>query len=281
MFSYLWYINMYMVHVMDTKLEALHRVLSSHQPGIIAVSGGVDSSLLAALAKTWGFDYQSVFLGGPHLSPGEQEEAKDVIANLGLPYVIGEFSPLEVPQAAANGYARCYHCKTALIQTLKKYAHAWRGQVLDGSHLEDAAEFRPGRRALAEQGVISPLAEAKMAKEDIRTHARALGLEQAENPSRPCLMTRFAYGYAMSAQELVKVGRAEDELHRMGLNLFRIRFPAEGGVLLHIHQSQENWVLPRQAAIIQCMEQAGFSRFSMELIPKLSGYFDQGNPTLA
>ncbi|MFO7802835.1 MAG: hypothetical protein R6V55_11120 [Desulfovermiculus sp.] len=267
-----------MVH-MDVKLEALYRILSLHQPGIIAVSGGVDSSFLAAVAKTWGFDYQTVFLGGPHLSPREQEEAEDLIPNLGLPYVIGKFSPLEVPQAAANGHARCYHCKTALIQTLKKYAHPWRGQVLDGSHQEDATEYRPGRRALEEQGVVSPLAEAEMAKKDIRTQARALGLEQADQPSRPCLMTRFGYGYAMSARELLNVGRAEDELRRIGLNLFRIRFPARGGVLLHIHQSQEDWVRHRQPAITQCMEQAGFSSFSLELVPKLSGYFDQVSPT--
>lgn len=259
----------------DSKLQALHTVLFAHQPGIIAVSGGVDSTFLAAAAQKWGLDYLAVFLAGPHMSPQDRREAVKSVRQLGLSYLIGEFSPLDVPGAADNGKERCYHCKAAMIKAIQEQAGGGRNQVMDGSHLSDSMEYRPGRRALAEHGVLSPLSEAGMDKEDIRACARSLGLQQADMPSRPCLMTRFAYGYPMHVRELFQVGRAEDNLRKTGLSLFRIRIPAQDRVLLHVHHSQKGVVREKQRAIDHCMEDAGFSCFSLELVHNLSGHFDR------
>lgn len=259
----------------DSKLQALHAVLSAHQPGVIAVSGGVDSTLLAAAAQKWGLDYLAVFLDGPQISPQDRNEAVKSVRQSGLSYLIGEFSPLDVPGAADNGKKRCYHCKAAMIRAIQEQAGGGRNQIMDGSHLSDSMGYRPGRRALAEHGVLSPLAEAGMGKEDIRAYARSLGLQQADTPSRPCLMTRFAYGYPINVLELSQVGRAEDDLRKTGLSLFRIRIPAQGRVLLHVHHSQKGMVRKKQKAIYRCMEHAGFSCFSLELVQSLSGYFDR------
>ncbi len=259
----------------DSKLQALHTVLSAHQPGIVAVSGGVDSTFLAAAAQKWGLDYLAVFLAGPHISPQDRHEAVKSVRQLGLSYLIGEFSPLDVPGAADNSKERCYHCKAAMISAIQEQAGGGRNQIMDGSHLSDSMEYRPGLRALAEHGVLSPLSEAGMDKKDIQAYARYLGLQQADMPSRPCLMTRFAYGYPIHVRELSQVGRAEDELRKTGLSLFRIRIPAQDRVLLHVHHSQKGMVRKKQRAIDHCMEDAGFSCFSLELVQSLSGYFDQ------
>ncbi|MDZ7758661.1 MAG: hypothetical protein U5L00_00155 [Desulfovermiculus sp.] len=238
----------------------------------------MDSTFLAAAARTWRLDYLAVFLAGPHISPEDRQGAEETVSQLGPPFIIQEFSPLDVPGASINERDRCYHCKTALIGKLKDCAGPGRMQVMDGSHLSDTQEYRPGLRALTEQGVLSPLADAGMAKEDIRVYARRLGLEQAEQPSRPCLMTRFAYGYAMSARELLQVGRAEDELRKTGLSLFRIRIFSQGRILLHVHYSQEDMLRIKGQAIDECMEQSGLSGFSLELVQNLSGYFDRCGP---
>ncbi|MFP4033929.1 MAG: PP-loop superfamily ATP-utilizing enzyme [Desulfovermiculus sp.] len=259
----------------DTKIEILREILTAHQPGIIAVSGGVDSSFLAAAARLWRLDCQAVFLAGPHLSPGEQRVAQDFVRNLGLPYSIGCFSPLDVPGAAGNEPTRCYHCKKALVSALKKQGKQGGEQIMEGSHLSDGKEYRPGRRALKEQGVISPLADAGLIKEDIRSYARILGLEQADEPSRPCLMTRFAYGYKVSGQELKKVGEAEDELRMMGLCHFRLRILSEGRVVLHIHHREKDMVRQKGAEIDGCIRRHGIPDYTLEVVQTLSGFFDR------
>ena len=260
---------------MDSKLHNLQDILIAHQPGIIGVSGGVDSAFLAAAARRWGLDYLAVFLGGPHISPADRQEAERLVRQLGLPYLIREFSPLDVPGAAGNARDRCYHCKAAMVRRIKDQAGLDRDQLMDGSHLSDAREYRPGVRALREQGVISPLADAGMTKENIRAYARTLGLPQADQPSRPCLMTRFSYGYSMRTPDLIQVGRAEDELRKAGLNQFRIRILSAGRILLHIHHSQEDTVRAKGQTIEECMQRSGLSGFSLGFVHSLSGYFDR------
>ncbi|MFO7878220.1 MAG: ATP-dependent sacrificial sulfur transferase LarE [Desulfovermiculus sp.] len=253
----------------------MREILTSHQPGIIGVSGGVDSSFLAAAVRHWRLDYQAVFLAGPHIPPGEQRAATDFVCNLGLPYTIGSFSPLDVPGAADNGQERCYHCKTALVRVLKEQGKRGNEQIMDGSHLSDGKEYRPGRMALNEQGVMSPLADAGLVKEDIRAYARILGLEQADQPSRPCLMTRFAYGYQVSGQELKKVGQAEDELRIMGLSHFRLRILLDGRVVLHIHNMEQDMVREKAEEIDACIRRHGIPAYTLEVVQTLSGFFDR------
>lgn len=258
----------------DTKIETLREILTVNQPGIIAVSGGVDSTFLAAAARRWRLDYKVVFLAGPHLSPEEQRKAVNFVRNLGLPYTIGSFSPLDVPGAAGNGPERCYHCKTSLVRTLQKHGRGGE-QIMDGSHLSDGKEYRPGHRALDEQGVMSPLADAGLVKEDIRAYARVLGLEQADQPSRPCLMTRFAYGYKISRQELKEVGQAEDELRMMGFCHFRLRFLLDGRVVLHVHNREKDRIRGKNEEIDACMRSHGIQAYTLELVQTLSGFFDR------
>jgi uncharacterized protein len=263
--------------VYDPKLQALKDILLVHQPGIIGVSGGVDSTFLAAVASFWKLDYQAVFLAGPHISPQDRKNAEKLVQELGLCFVIRKFSPLDIPGAAENSLERCYYCKTALIRTLQSTGHKGKEHVLEGSHLSDSKEFRPGSRAIQEQRVISPLAKAGMVKKDIRTYARALGLEQADQSSRPCLLTRFAYGYKMTECELHQVGKAEDSLRRIGLDLFRIRVRHPDHIVLHIHQSSKRTARGKGEEIAECMKNAGFRSFSLQFVQTLSGYFDREN----
>ncbi|WP_051564243.1 hypothetical protein [Desulfovermiculus halophilus] len=263
---------------MDAKLQTLRDTLIKLQPGIIGASGGVDSSFLAWFAGYWGLDYLAVFLEGPHLSPDEARAARNLLPGLPLSSAVASFSPLDVLEVRENPRDRCYHCKTALLARLRTLGRTGRETVVDGSHLSDRTEYRPGRRALREQGAVSPLAEAGILKEEIRAYARDMGLEQAEQPSRPCLMTRFAYGQMVTNRMLAQVGRAEDALRAMGLSHFRIRIVDQGRCLLHIHSSQRDAAFFQPESIHTIMEQAGFSSFGLECVDTLSGYFDRTSP---
>ena len=259
----------------DANVQALYRIMSAHQPGIIGVSGGVDSSLLAWLAGHWELDYLAVFLDGTHLSPAERMDARDFLCSLSLPSAVGRFSPVDVPGAAGNPVDRCYHCKTAMTARLRAYGLGNRTQIVDGSHLSDQGEYRPGSRALREQGVISPLARAGLFKEDVCRYARTLGLQQADRPSSPCLMTRFAYGYKVTQRELQRIGEAEDRMRRIGLRYFRIRVPDGDSFLVHIHFSEKKRALGKQEQIHDCMNDHGLVPFYLEYVCTLSGFFDK------
>jgi uncharacterized protein len=200
---------------------------------------------------------------------------------LPLPWVIASFSPLEVGEVRENPRDRCYHCKTALLARLRIQGPTGRETIVDGSHLSDETEYRPGRLALREQGAVSPLAEAGIFKEEIRAYARAMGLEQADQPSRPCLMTRFAYGQMVTSRLLSQVGRAEDALRNLGLSHFRIRISNQGRCLLHIHSSQRDTAFFQRESIRTILEHAGFSNFGLECVDTLSGYFDRTSPGAA
>ncbi|MGE4299265.1 MAG: asparagine synthase [Desulfovibrionaceae bacterium] len=235
---------------MDERLERLRAVLRKTAPALIAVSGGIDSRLLAWVARDTGLAFRAVHFQGPHQSPDESTRALSWLgglSGLGLPYHILPLSPLDAPDARANTRERCYHCKRMLFRRAADLARDLSGEgtflrLLDGTNADDAASFRPGLRALRECGVRSPLAEAGLGKADIRDLARLVGLDDPDQPARACLMTRFAYGIAPTRDLLALAGRGEDALYGLGLCQLRLRVPRlgpDGAPVFELHLAPE------------------------------------------
>jgi uncharacterized protein len=257
------------------RLGQLHQLLDCQQPGIIAVSGGLDSRFLASLAKAWNLDYRTAFVSGPHLTPLEARQGRNWAQRLGLPSRIGAFSPLETPEAAGNEAKRCYFCKRALIARLRGLFSDQPGlSLLDGSHASDAAAYRPGIRALAEEGVHSPLAAAGLTKADLRHCARFLGLEAPDQPSRACLMTRFDYGLAPDREQMETLGRAEDELAEIGLTEFRIRRGRLNKAWLQVDHREAGVLNSIEDRVRDCLDRHGLSRAELVITRGVSGFFD-------
>jgi len=257
------------------RIDLLKQLLDSLQPGIIAVSGGLDSRFLASMARAWNLDYRTAFVSGPHLTPLESRQGKNCSQRLGLPSRIGAFSPLETPEAASNGAERCYFCKRSLIARLRELFSDQPGlNLLDGSHASDATAYRPGLRALTEEGVHSPLAAAGLSKTDLRSYGRFLGLEAPDQPSRACLMTRFDYGLAPDRQQLKTLGRAEDELAEIGLKEFRVRRGWQNRAWLQV-EHQEAALLNRfQDRVRDCLSRYGLGNAELVTTHGVSGFFD-------
>ena len=131
------------------------------------------------------------------------------------------------PAFRANPPERCYHCRDALFARLDELAAREGAVVLDGTVLEDLAEFRPGRRAAAEHRVRSPLAELGFRKEDVRAVAAHYGLASAGKPASPCLASRIPYGTPITPEDLARVGRAEELLRELGFTELRVRHHGE------------------------------------------------------
>ena len=164
----------------------------------LAYSGGVDSSILLAVARGAGIDV--------------------------LPLTFDITKAREIPQVCNNAKDRCYHCKKLMMSTFRKEAAEKGYEVLcDGTNADDRKQYRPGLKALEEEGVRSPIAEAGLTKEQLRAIGRELGLPVADKPSSPCLLTRFPYDTYVSEDMITAVGKAEDIVKEAGFPACRVR----------------------------------------------------------
>lgn len=200
-------------------LEARLRALAPR--GIaLAFSGGVDSALLLAVLKRLrdeaDFPLLSVHFHSILHTPAERAEAERLAATIGVELVVLDFDPIAIPGVADNPLDRCYRCKRHLFEGLVELAR-FRGlaTIVDGTNADDALVYRPGRRALRECGVISPLEELGIVKAQVRAMAAALGLAAASKPSAPCLATRFPYGTRLDAESIRRVAEGERTLREL------------------------------------------------------------------
>ncbi|SMP67726.1 uncharacterized protein SAMN06295888_11550 [Desulfonatronum zhilinae] len=258
-----------------TRLEALRARLEALQPGLIAVSGGVDSRFLVHVSRLWNLEFQTVHAAGPHQSALEQRQTMALLrAQDVIPRVI-RFDPLSQPEVRDNSRLRCYWCKKALFSIFQEMAAAespW--SVLDGTHLDDLTAHRPGQKALQELGVHSPLAQAGLTKADIRRAAARLDLEAPGQPSRACLLTRFPYDRRVTVADLEAVGRVEDGLSALGLSRFRFRVTGRERNLLQIHPDESHALRDQEEHLRDLIVGAGLGSFEVSITPRLSGYFD-------
>ena len=258
------------------KLETLTRLLREGEPCLVAVSGGLDSRFLAAMARRSAPAAAAVFFSGPHLTPGERDWARQWLAQWGGPWRELAFDPLELQAVRAGDRLRCYHCKAAAFsQALALAGQLGAGVVVEGSNRSDREAWRPGMQALAELGVQSPLDAAGLRKEEIRAAARILGLERWDQPARPCLLTRLPYGLSPRPELLAELGWAEDAMARLGLGDFRVRLKAGGGCAVQLGPGERgSW----ESARVRCLELlvlAGLGPVEEQWPDEVSGYFDR------
>lgn len=210
------------------KLAQLRRQLQSLAPRVtIAFSGGVDSTFLLriALEELGPQGVLALTAVSPTYPAHEQQECRQLAAQLGARQLEIASDELQDEGFLANDRDRCYHCKHALFSRFAAEAKA-QGflPLLDGSNLDDLQDVRPGRRALAELGVLSPLLEAGLHKQEIRSLSREFGLPTWDKQPYACLATRIPFGTRITAERLDQVGRCEEVLRRLGFRNYRVRY---------------------------------------------------------
>ena len=204
--------------------------MAPYGSALVAFSGGVDSSLaLAVAARALPKErVLAVTSNNETYLPSELEGAKGLARSLGVEHLVVNTRELDNPNYANNPANRCYFCKSTLYSDLGKMAEE-KGYacVVDGANKDDEGDYRPGRKAARELGVVSPLAIVGVGKAEVREIARYLGLPTWDKPALACLSSRFPYGQKITPEKLAQVARAEEFMRRQGYKQVRVRHHGE------------------------------------------------------
>jgi len=257
---------------LDEKLERLKSAIAGCESAVIAFSGGVDSSLVCAVAhEVLGERAVAVTAVSSTYPPGEIDVAKEVAKRIGIRHLIIETDELDDPKFASNPVDRCYFCKGELLGKLDEVREKFGfKKILDGTNYDDLSDFRPGSRALGEFEVASPLALAGLGKEEVRRLAADYGLPNADKPANPCLASRIPFWSKITPERLERVAKAEGFLHSLGFRVVRVR---DHGDLARVEvgKSELERALELGDEIVENLKQLGYTFVTIDLEGYRSG----------
>ncbi|MFT8708777.1 MAG: ATP-dependent sacrificial sulfur transferase LarE [Sporolactobacillus sp.] len=210
----------------STKLEKLKKILRRYGKVAIAFSGGVDSSFLLKVAsEELGDGALALTIQSPTITDDDLQDVKAFFHNEQVNYQLITLNQLDHFDFRSNPVNRCYYCKqiefTHMAEEAKKHGIHW---IAAGINLDDQGDYRPGMRALKEIGVVSPLMEAGMTKDDIRFFSKCYHLPTWNKPASSCLASRVQYGESITETKLKKISAAEHVLKEIGLRNLRVRY---------------------------------------------------------
>jgi uncharacterized protein len=208
------------------KLEQLKDWFSDKKSVMVALSGGVDSALVAYAAYSkLGSAALAVTADYKTLAQEELKSAKKICSEIGITQLIIEYDELENEDFVKNDKNRCFHCRTELSEHLIKIAQEKKFEIIvDGTNLDDLGDYRPGITALQNHGIKSPLVEAGLTKQDVRMSARDVGLSVFDRPSNACLASRIPWGQRVTAERLARIEMGEIFVKQMfGARQVRVR----------------------------------------------------------
>ena len=267
-------------HVLG-KLDKLRESLRAIGGAVVAFSSGVDSTFLLRVAHEELGDRVIAATARSHSFPQrELDEAAAFCRTEGVRHVVVDSEELDIPGFAENPPDRCYHCKRELFGKLLALAREnGLAAVLEGSNLDDDGDYRPGRRAIRELGIFSPLHDVGLTKAEIRILSRAMGLSTSDKPPFACLASRFPYGERITVRGLERVEQAEQWLLDAGLGLTQLRVRSHGDLArIEVPPGDIPRLAARSTEIAAAFKGLGFAYVTLDLLGYRTGSMNEVLP---
>jgi uncharacterized protein len=263
----------------EEKFARLKGIFRSIGRVVVAYSGGVDSTLLLRVAKeSLGEEHViAVTALSPLFPERELTGAKKMAQEMGLKHILIESNELEIEGFSKNPLNRCYFCKKELFEEMQNLARKEAiSFVVEGSTLDDEMDHRPGRRAIQELGIRSPLQEARFTKEDVRELSRTLGLPTWDKPSFACLASRFPYGEEITPEGLRMVDEAENFLFSLGFKQVRVRhYQSLARIEVYPEEMSRLMNGSLREKVVNCLKKIGYRYVTLDLQGFRSGSMNE------
>ena len=270
-----------MTPITNPKWPDLAKIISRMDSVIVAFSGGVDSTLVAVAAhQILGQKALAVTAVSPALAQKELEETVRLAESFGFAHRIIHTNEMERDGYVANSPRRCYFCKTELYTQITNLAnresYSW---VVNGANTDDIGDYRPGMEAATENKVRSPLVEAGLTKDDVRSIAKSLDIPIWDKPAQPCLSSRIPYGTPVTVETLSKIEQAEDYLRGLGLKEVRARHH-DRLCRIETGENEMEFAFAHRKEIVSNIKKIGYLWVSLDMTGLRSGSLnDQLNLT--
>ena len=243
---------------------------------IVAFSGGVDSAFLLAVAHEVLKENVIAVTAVSQIHPArEKKKAMEFVKNYGIKHVILQSAEMSLPAFVANRKDRCYVCKKNLFEELIKIASdIGIKYIAHGANTDDLEDFRPGLIAAQEMGVLAPMVDAGLTKDEIRLLSKEMNLEVWNKPALACLATRIPYGTTVTVNALEMVDQAEDVLINLGFNACRVR-KYENMARIEVNPKQIESISDKKIRkiVVGKFRKIGFSHITVDLEGYTTHYF--------